>query len=140
MANYYIRSGDDFLRLPMSVREDKLTAGQSIQVVDLMHDALGAAFFRDKPLFLMCLEEQRAEMKEPLAFLPGVYLRVFVNTKGELRITSSNEVLEGSTVYAYDQFLTLVENIDKDKEVSLIKGISLSSDQADSDDGSLRLR
>lgn len=105
--------GNDLLRLPLYIREDTLSDEQRGHLLDVFTKDMGATFFRDKALFLDVLNDYRFKASNPYNFHAGTYIGVFVNNEGHVRFTSSVEVPGGSTVYAYDQLIELMDNLDQ---------------------------
>lgn len=110
--NYTVKSGDDLLRLPFFVNDKGLFPGEREALIKLLNETLGAAFFRDKALYLCVLEEMIEENESPFAYHRRErYHHVWFDSQGRLRMSPAFHVAPGSTVYALSKIEELVGNL-----------------------------
>lgn len=72
---------------------------------------LKAAHFRDRELMLDVLNSYLKATKTPLNYRKKAYILLWVKEDGQIRISVSDEVVESSTVYSVDQFVTLANTV-----------------------------
>lgn len=103
------------LRIPFSVNIKNLDSAQVNWLMDTMESALDGKYFRTKELLSDVLADQIAETRMPLAWLNGPFLAMKI-IKGDVRrITSEQEVPGGCTVYAFDQIVDFVNELQAER-------------------------
>lgn len=110
--NYYFTAGEQELHVPFVVNVDKMPIGAISDLMDGLADKLGARYFREKDLTMEVLDDQIARASQPYKFLYGPYVGVFIKDNGEVRITTSEHVKGGETVYALDQIKALLDAVE----------------------------
>lgn len=115
--NYQFRAADDLLRIPFVVNVKDMAPDALNDLLDSMTDKLGAQYFRGKDLLMEVLGDQFRDASDPRKFLNGPFVGVFIKDSGEVRISSFDAPLGGTTVYALDQYQALASAIDGPLEI-----------------------
>jgi hypothetical protein len=103
-------NGDDFLWIPFFIDVRPLDADQIMNLLDYMENKLNGQHWRTQELTLAVLSDRINEANEVFKWT-GAYLSLTILDTGVMRISASAEVEGGTTVYAYDQIISLIDKV-----------------------------
>lgn len=101
-----------YLFIPFLVNARSLSDNNLITLLDRIESSVGAEYFRTRELLLSVLDDRMEAAKQPWSFLSGPYIRVLAKDDNVLRITTADNVVGGDSVYAYDQIMGLLDELD----------------------------
>ena len=109
-----IACGDSFLRIPCMVNIKALSESETRAFCDQIQEGLGTSYFRDQDLLMQVIEDYRLQAQDPFRFAYGPYLHITPKDHHTdhhtLRLTACQSIVAGTTVYAQDQLLAMLED------------------------------
>ena len=111
MNRLNLQTDSGILRIPCYINDRELDAKKIKHLLNTMETQLSGQYFPDQELLFTVLKDYQRAANAPLNYGKQAYVCLVVSNLGTLRISCSDSVKAGATVYSYEQFIDLAGQV-----------------------------